>query len=521
MSLARLWWAPVLVCLLAKTAHAEAMRYAVVIGNDRGGAGEAPLRFAQMDARKVFAALRELGGFSPENMVLLEAQGAAEVQRVLISVNARIRVESSAGREALLLVYYSGHADAGALHLGDQSLELSLLQRLVQGSSASFRVLVLDACRSGALTRVKGGHPVAPFAVALQAPLESEGIAFLTSSAADEDAQESDALQGSFFTHYFVSGLRGAADRNQDGAVSFEEVYAHAYQHTLRASSQTAYGMQHPTFRLDLKGRGAVPLTWVSHQGRSARLSLPEGHAFLLFAGSASGPVVAELGQYDAARALALDPGRYFVRGRARDHLLEGVLELVAGRSYQLQASELDRVEYARLARKGGTERFEAHGPWLGYQLQSPLWSGASLCQGLRGGYALDLSELTVSLGLAGCRSRFDNPALRARADQVSVDVSALRVLDLPAVSVSLGADVSFGWLHQSFDTRGRAPARNSWVLAPGVLAGLSVELGLGFYAFTEALARLSVFRQVRSDGSEDTTAVPGLQLTLGAGKQF
>lgn len=521
MSGARAWLLGLFVCLLAHTASAEVTRYAVVIGNDRGSTGEAPLRFAEADARKVFAVLKELGRFRAENAILLEGRGAAEVQRVLISVNARIRAETHPGQDAVLFVYYSGHADAEALHLGDEPLELSLLQRLVQGSSASFRLLVLDACRSGALTRVKGGHAVPAFAVTLQAPLDSEGIAFLTSSAEDEDAQESDALKGSFFTHYLVSGLRGAADRNQNGDVSLEEVYTYAYQHTLRASSQTLYGMQHPTFRLDLKGRGAVPLTWLSQRGQGASVSLPAGHAFLLFVGDAGGPVAAEVGQYDMARTLALEAGRYFVRGRARDHLLEGVVEIAPGQDYRLRDSELERVEYARLARKGGSERLRAHGPWLGYQLRTPFWSDASYCHGLRGGYALDLAELSLSLALSVCRSRFESSMLRARADETSLDLSAARVLDLPVVSLSFGGTVGVGWLHQSFETRGRAPARDSWVLSPGLLMALSAEIGQGFYAFSEALGRLSIFRQRRANDSEETSAVPALQLTLGAGTRF
>jgi hypothetical protein len=86
--------------------------------------------------------------------------------------------------------------------------------------------------------------------------------------------------------------------------VSLEEVYAHAYEHTLRASSQTLYGTQHPTFRIDLKGHGAVALTWLGRGARSARLTLPEHYGFLLFAESEQGPVVAELGEQDRARTL-------------------------------------------------------------------------------------------------------------------------------------------------------------------------------------------------------------------------
>lgn len=520
--MSRLW---LLLLALASVLHArlgqaEVVRHAVVIGNNQGSSGELPLRFAESDARKVSAVLRELGDFRPENTVLLEGRSAEEVQRVLIAVNARIRAEAGAGREAVLFVYYSGHADATALHLGSTALELPLLERLVQGSSAAFRVLVLDACRSGALTRVKGGRAIAPFAVTLP-PISSEGLAFLTSSAANEDAQESDALQGSFFTHYLVSGLRGPADHDQDGIVSLEEVYGYAYGHTLRASSQTLHGAQHPTFRIDLKGHGAVPLTWLGRGTTNARLALPRDHAFMLLANSELGAVIAELGREDSARTLVLQPGRYFVRGRARDHLLEGTVDLSAGAEQRLDTSTLTRVEYARLARKGGTERLRAHGPWLGYRVRTALWSDASPCQGVRGGYALDLSELTLSLGAGFCRSSFDNALLDAHADETSLDLSAVRVIDLPVVSVAFGAALGAGWLRQSFDARGRAPARDTWLLYPGLSATLSVDLGQGFAVFAEALGRLSVFRQQRQDGAIDSRAVPGLELTLGVSKRF
>ncbi len=69
----------------------------------------------------------------------------------------------------------------------------------MRGSPASVRILIIDACRSGAITRVKGGRPAPPIAVFGDAP-SSEGVIVLTASTAGEDAQESDQLSGSFFT---------------------------------------------------------------------------------------------------------------------------------------------------------------------------------------------------------------------------------------------------------------------------------------------------------------------------------
>lgn len=141
------------------------------------------------------------------------------------------------------------------LRLGDTELELRELAQLVRGSAAKFRLLVVDACRAGELTRTKGGRVVAPFEIA-QAELGGEGMALLTAAAATEDAQESDEIRGSFFTHAFVSGLLGAADRNGDGTVVLEETYQHAYNATIASTSRTFAGTQHPTFQYEVKGQG-------------------------------------------------------------------------------------------------------------------------------------------------------------------------------------------------------------------------------------------------------------------------
>ena len=62
---------------------------------------------------------------------------------------------------------------------------------------------------------------------------EQTGQVLITASSASEDAQESDAIQGSFFTHFLTSGLRGAADRDNDGKVTLGEAYEFAYAHTV------------------------------------------------------------------------------------------------------------------------------------------------------------------------------------------------------------------------------------------------------------------------------------------------
>jgi len=73
----------------------------------------------------------------------------------------------------------------------------------------------------------------------------------LTASSPDEVAQKSDQLQGSFFTHSLVTALLGAGDSDGDAAIALDEAYRYAYEATLRATSQTLLGTQHPSFRYD------------------------------------------------------------------------------------------------------------------------------------------------------------------------------------------------------------------------------------------------------------------------------
>ena len=163
----------------AETMTPSARRFAVIVGANRGAADEARLKYAETDAEKVHEVLRHLGGFRPEDMILLKGEDADTVRRALLTVNARIRNQSSGPPEkTALFVYFSGHGDARNLHFGGTELPLEEIKALIDGSPAGFRMLTVDACRSGALTRAKGGTIGPPFLVTIKAPATSTGAVF-------------------------------------------------------------------------------------------------------------------------------------------------------------------------------------------------------------------------------------------------------------------------------------------------------------------------------------------------------
>jgi hypothetical protein len=106
------------IVLFAATAHADTHKFAIVIGNNRGHDPAETLRYAEQDARKMHAVLTELGGFRKRDTLLLTAADADRVREVIRRTEGRIRKRKrDSGGKALLLLFYSGHAEGEVLEL--------------------------------------------------------------------------------------------------------------------------------------------------------------------------------------------------------------------------------------------------------------------------------------------------------------------------------------------------------------------------------------------------------------------
>jgi hypothetical protein len=504
---------PLAVLGAASIAQADIARFGLFIGSNRGAGHEIPLRYATSDAQRMQEALVDLGGFAAVNAVVLREPDVDTARAALIALNDRIRAAATRPEtQVMLFVYYSGHADARSLHLGDTRLPLIELEQLVRGSAAHFRVLLVDACGSGALTRTKGGSPAPAFPVQLGDALDGQGVVFLSSSSASEDAQESDELGGSFFTHYFVSGLMGAADADHDDRIDLEEAYRYAYDATLRSTSRTWAGTQHPTYRFELSGNASAVLSEPRRSAQRAQLVFPEGRDYLVLRGGETGPVVAEVVAGARTRRLSVRPDRYFLRGRASAYVLEGELSVAAGQTRVVDDALLERVEYARLVRKGGGPIASTGGPLVGYSLRGPLANGSGACHGMFAGYAFAWPALTLTPRVDACTGGFENEDLRAAIYEIGGDLRISHAWDLPIVTLDVGFAIGASWLRQSFATRGIAPARDSLALRSSVGPSASFEIGSGVYFTADAAAETYAFR-LRDSATGDTKITPSLAL--------
>lgn len=340
--------------------------YALVVGSNAAGAGQTALHYAEDDARRVAATLVELGGYPPDAIDIVVHPTPAALRDHLDQLTARVAAARAAGRQARVVFYYSGHARATAIDLGADELALGELRQRLFGIPATLTVVVLDACQSGAFSRIKGAEPAADFSFNSRQHLGASGIAVLASSSGSELSQESEQLRSSYFTHHLLVGLRGAGDADHDGQVSIDEAYRYAYHQTLLATAGTAVGGQHVSLEVELKGHGDVPLTFP--RAATAAIELPgplEGQA--LVEDRRAGAVVAET--YKArgqAVRIAVAPGDYRVLVRHGGLLSRCDVATTGG----VAVVELDRCTsepIAIAAAKGGDEpgrrlRFEVDG---------------------------------------------------------------------------------------------------------------------------------------------------------------
>ncbi len=338
-----------LALFTAQSAGAEGplRHFAVVAGNDRGGDGTRPLLYAKDDAKKLHDILLRLGGVAPEDASLLLDASADQLLTALGEMERKARDARLRGERTALFVYFSGHAKDGALRLGDSQLPFESLKSRLAQAPADVRIAVFDSCRSGLLTRSKGARKAPAFEIESDATRAAKGLVILTSSASDEDSQESDLLGGSYFSHHLASGLLGDADRSGDGRVSLSEAYAYAYDRTVADTAESAAGAQHPTFSYELAGNGDVVLTDVARrtEGLLFPADAPEGAYYLVDArGFVAAEVVKSAG---AERRIALSPGRYRVKRRLPDRLRVGEVEVAGGQVAVLDEAALRDVAFS------------------------------------------------------------------------------------------------------------------------------------------------------------------------------
>jgi hypothetical protein len=332
----------------ASAAPPATRRIAVVVGANDPPPGRPPLRFAHDDATDLADVLRRVGGFAPDDVRVMLDPHPRDLLAELDRVAGTAR---STGGDVLFVFYYSGHSDGQSLFPHGEPIALADVRSRVEKLGARIRVGILDTCRGGSWTQSKGLTVGPPLGMADLLNVGTEGTALVSSSSGLENAHEAADVHGSFFTHYFTAGLRGAADRAGDGNVTLEEAFDYAKERTVRDSARLAKTPQHPSFDLALRGRQDIVLTVLSSS--TSALEVTDAKAPVEVIHLPSGVTVADAPAGKVPVRIAVPPGRYLVRSVVDGHVYAKEIEVKSGETATLSDGQLEATGNQALAMKG------------------------------------------------------------------------------------------------------------------------------------------------------------------------
>ena len=243
--------------------------YALVVGVSRYRDAKIPkLELSDKDAKafgEFLETQKEVFKDTRVTYLLNEKATKSEVEKYLYYTLPK------AGKNDTIILFFSGHGaydpmrpeeflflafDTEPNYLGTTAVKMSGLEFL-KGIEAERVLIIADACYAGGFSRQKPKSPAPSFESFLKEIRNSSGTAIITSGNEKQLSWEVPKLKNSVFTHNLLLGLKGKADRDNDGIVSLSEAYEYAYAKT---KDETA-GHQHP--QLEGKIVGAFPLSYV------------------------------------------------------------------------------------------------------------------------------------------------------------------------------------------------------------------------------------------------------------------
>lgn len=213
-------------------------KVALLIGVSEYGSGLNSLPGAAKDVEAMQRIFQhpEMGGFSSVRALINpERQAMEEAIETLFS---------GCQKDDLVLLFFTGHGvkdESGKLYLATRTtrkntqgelikataVAASFVQDVMSDSRSKRQVVILDCCFSGAFA--EGWSAKDDGSVDLQAQLGGEGRAVLTSSSSTQYSFEQKELDLSTYTNYLVEGIEtGAADLDNDGAISIDELHEYA-----------------------------------------------------------------------------------------------------------------------------------------------------------------------------------------------------------------------------------------------------------------------------------------------------
>jgi len=215
--------------------YGKGKSWAVLVGineyEDKSNYGK--LSVCVQDATSIYKTLIK-GGFETNRVHLLTDQGPKKpLKREIVA-----QLQAVAGAvepDDLLLFYFSGHGDeekgesylvpydGTGIALYDTALPLKRVKEIMEGAQTRAKVIILDACHSGANIGTKGPK-LMPEGFIERVFEQAAGLAILASCKQGQLSHEWAGKNCSVYTYYLLEALRGKADYLQKGFITVDDV---------------------------------------------------------------------------------------------------------------------------------------------------------------------------------------------------------------------------------------------------------------------------------------------------------
>ena len=217
-----------------ETAKVEGARYALLVGVDEyfDEANFAKLDYAEADVKLIRDKLVDVLKFQPENITILTTRSGLKNAPLREQIEEKLKaIVEKAQRGDVVFFMFAGHgfakngedwlcpADGKYDQPEETALSVKALMKTLDRTEASFKLMVVDACRENRSLRL-GGESIKPYRTIEDPP---KGLFLYQSCQSGEYAHQDPALQHGIFSYYLAESFE-KGDTDADGSITFFDI---------------------------------------------------------------------------------------------------------------------------------------------------------------------------------------------------------------------------------------------------------------------------------------------------------
>lgn len=160
----------------------------------------------------------------------------ATTNRILRAID---KLYASAGKQDVIVFFFSGHGYPGGFCAYDGELTYSKIRKEISKSKCPNKVIIADACHAGGM---RSDAAASATSNQSQSVMQQANVMLFLASRNTESSIENKQMGNGMFTACLVAGLKGDADVNGDRIITAKELYNYVHRNV----SNLTKGRQHP-----------------------------------------------------------------------------------------------------------------------------------------------------------------------------------------------------------------------------------------------------------------------------------